>query len=101
MASSVKLTDIVKGFEGTATGEFSAWLKKFELACKLKSVKSNLESILPMFLEGSAFAVYDQLPEDVTGDYEKLKQALLAAFCEDKFSAYRLLRSGGYWKVSL
>ena len=89
--SAVKLTDVVKVFEGT--GDFASWLKKFQLACKLRKVKDDeMATTLPMFLESQAFDVYDQLDEGTASDYDRLKAALLSAFCVNSFGAYEQLK---------
>ena len=53
-----KIQDVVRSFDGC--GNIETWLKKLKLVAKLKEVK-KLESFLPLFLEGDAFSVYDEL----------------------------------------
>ena len=65
---------------------------------KLQKI-TDLESFLPLFLAGPAFAVYKQLPESDKEDYGKLKAALLTAFGINCYTAYdelqkRVLRDG-------
>ena len=67
------------------------WLKKLKLVAKLKEVK-KLESFLPLFLEGDAFSVYDELSETSKDSSEKMEQALLNAFAQNRYSAYDSFR---------
>lgn len=85
--SSVRFSDLIKQYDGN--GDFSEWLKKLELVCKLQKVK-DLESVIPLFLSGGAFAVYDGLSEDVKKNYVSLTQALQQAFSVNSFQAYEL-----------
>lgn len=89
MADRVKLTDVIRAYDGT--GDFSAWVSKFRLACELREILDGKHKLLPMFLEGSAFAVYKQLPQNKRDDFNLLVKALTAAFSEDCFSAYSAL----------
>ena len=97
MANQVKLTDVVRSFSGDR--DFAEWVSKFELACELRNMNDGRHKLLPMFLEGSAFAVYKQLPAPKRDDYIQLRDALIRSFSEDCFTAYgslqgRILRSG-------
>ena len=48
----------------------------------------DFEKVLPLFLTGEAFAVYDGLAMKDKNDYEALKASLTKAFSLNKFSAY-------------
>ena len=85
----VSLGDLLTKYSSRAqSGDFSAWLKRLELVAKLKGLEDDLVSVLPLFLEGDAFAVYDQLEGSVKVDYEKVKAALTDDFSEDFYAAY-------------
>lgn len=88
---AVKLSDLIKSYEGVPSGDFSVWVDKLELVAKLQKV-TDLTTFLPLFLSGAAFSVYKQLSEEVQKDFDKLKGALLTAFSENSFSAYDQLR---------
>ena len=89
---SVKVSDLVKPYvDSNKSGDFSDWCEKLELVAGLQKI-SDLQSFLPLFLEGPAFAVYKQLGSTVQGDYEQLKEALLLAFGQNSFSAYEQLK---------
>lgn len=89
---AVRLTDIVKNFVDTETsGDVSEWLDKLELVAKLQDV-SCLETFVPLFLSGSAFAVYKQLSDEEKGQYDLVKSRLIQAFGVNKFVAYEQLQ---------
>ena len=79
-----KIQDVVRSFDGC--GNIETWLKKLKLVAKLKEVK-KLESFLPLFLDGDAFSVYDELSETSKDSSEKIEQALLNAFAQNRYSA--------------
>ena len=84
-----KIQDVTRSFDGS--GNVENWIKKIRLVAKLKEVK-KLESFLPLFLEGDAFAVYDELSEESKGSIQKIEQALLSAFAQNRYSAYDTFR---------
>ena len=71
---------------------------------KLKEVK-KLESFLPLFLNGDAFSVYDELSETSKDSSEKIEQALLNAFAQNRYSASGsgsgLYSGGSLWSIVL
>ena len=77
-------------------GDVSVWLKQAHLAKSLLKLK-NLAVVIPLFLDGPAFAVYDQLKEEEKGDADKIKLALRTAFACDKFLTYDEFRNR-QWK---
>lgn len=58
---------------------------------QLLNIKDKLR-FLPLFLLGSAFAVYQQLSEETKADYNRLMEELTAAFSCDDFVTYEQLR---------
>ena len=65
----------------------SVWLKQAHLAKSLLKLK-DLAIVIPLFLDGPAFAVYDQLKEEEKRDADKIELALRTVFACDKFLAY-------------
>ncbi|QQP38158.1 Uncharacterized protein FKW44_018657 [Caligus rogercresseyi] len=59
--TSLKIVDVLTRFNGT--GEVEIWIKQAELAKTLLGIE-DLATIIPLFLDGKAFAVYDQLDEE-------------------------------------
>ena len=98
--ANVKLTDIVRKYVDCDTsGDFADWIERLELVAALQKTEDSLASILPLLLDGPAFAVYKQMPEDTRKDYEKVKKGILTAFGVDCYAAYeefrnRVLREG-------
>ena len=88
--ASVKMQDVVKNFDGK--GDVTEWLKKLKLVCEMQKVK-DVSHILPLFLEGAAFSVYDQLSDWKKRDATEIKQALIDAFSIDCFTAYEIFQS--------
>ena len=85
---AVKVSDLMKPFKDVEkSGDFSEWCSKLELVARLQNI-TKLKSFMPLFLHGSAFAVYKQLTTDVQGDYKKLKSELMLAFGVNSFCAY-------------
>ena len=79
--------EMLRCFDGSGSVEVSTWIKKVELVARLKKV-GKLEDFLPLYLEGAAFAIYDQLSEEDKASAECIKQALLSAFSQNAFAAY-------------
>ena len=84
---SVKCSDLVRQFDGA--GDFMEWIQKLELVAKLQNIK-DLTSFLPLFLSGSAFAVYQSLPQTDKDDYTIVRKTLTNAFSMCQFKAYEV-----------
>ena len=83
---------MIKCYEDSNTsGEFSTWISKLELVAKLQNIDDKT-AFVPLFLNGPAFALYEQLNDTVKKDYTKLKKELMTAFSMNCYSAYGLLR---------
>ena len=67
---SLKVTDVLNRFNGD--GDVSVWLKQVHLAKSLLKL-NNLAVVIPLFLDGPAFAVYDQLKEEEKRDVDKIE----------------------------
>ena len=57
------------------------------LAARLRKI-DDLATVIPLFLDGAAFAVYKQLCKEEQEDADRIADALLAAFGVDAFQAY-------------
>ena len=89
---SVKVSDLIRPYEDQAvSGDFTEWLEKLELVAKLQKVGEK-KSFLPLFLVGPAFAVYQQLSDEVKNSYSRLREELTLAFGVDSFRAYEMLQ---------
>ena len=67
-----------------------AWLKKVRLVARLQMV-DDVASLLPLYLEGDALALYMEMPEKDQQDISKIEARLKEAFTDGAFSAYRKL----------
>ncbi len=92
MTASIKISDVVSRFSGEGDDvSISAWLEKVELTAKLLKIE-QVETVIPLFLEGQAFEVYQGLPESVKGSAKSLKQELVKAFGVSPFQAFETLK---------
>ena len=78
--------------EYSGEGDVSEWIEKLVLVCELRKV-TELTTLVPLRLTGSAFAVYQQLPREKKGKFEEVKKSLLAAFAVNSFTAYEQFAS--------
>ena len=85
----VNFNECIKSFDGSS--DVSAWLKKIELVARIKNIK-DVASLIPLYLEGPAFSVYDQMKESDQTDVDKIKSTLRNAFGLNKFAAYDAFR---------
>jgi len=90
--SEVRLHDVVKRFSGGSGEDVAVWLRQLKLVAKLRKI-ADLSAVLPLFLDGAAFAVYEQLEEEAQGDASKIEAALVTAFGTDAFQAYEEFRA--------
>lgn len=89
--ANVRLHDVVKRFCGVGE-DVAVWLRQLRLVAKLQKI-DDLAMVLPLFLDGAAFAVYEQLDEDEKADASCIEAALVLAFGIDKFQAYEEFRT--------
>ena len=87
--ASIRISDVVKPFSGE--GDVTVWLKKLKMVAKSRKVE-ELATLIPLFLEGPAYTVFDQMEETDKENEEKIEKVLLEAFSINKFHAYDLLR---------
>lgn len=80
---------MLKSFDGSV--DVATWLKKVKLVAQLKKV-DDIAALIPLYLEGPAFAVFDQLSATDQKDADIIEQTLLSAFALNQFSAFDVLR---------
>ena len=80
----------MKVFDGT--GDVDAWLRKTRLTAKMVGI-ADLATVLPLLLEGSAFAVYQHMDPVKQQNAGEIEKALLDAFSIGQFEAYEKLRT--------
>lgn len=90
MVDRVKLSgDILRPFTGE--GDVVAWLNKLKLVAKLQKIE-DVASLIPLYLEGNALAVYLEMGQRDQTDAESIEKILKTAFSESSFEAYNKLR---------
>ena len=77
--------DVIKPFSNE--GDVVAWLKKVRLVARLQ----NVDSLLPLYLEGDALALYMEMEETSQRDIEQIESQLKEAFTDNALAAYRKL----------
>ena len=83
--AGLQFKDFLQSFDGT--GDVIQWLTKVDLVARLRKIR-NVAEVIPLFLEGAAFSVYNELAEAEKRDAGCIKQALTAAFATNPFRAY-------------
>ena len=77
--------DMLRSFNGD--GDVVAWLQKVKLVAKLGGV-TDLASFLPLYLEGSALAVYLEMDERLQSDAGSIEKRLKEVYSDSDFVAY-------------
>ena len=85
--ATVRLSDLIQPFSGE--GDVVQWLDK--LALVSKRLKDTPADVLPLFLEGPAYAVYSEMPEEDKESADAIATALKEAFGLNGFLAYEQL----------
>ena len=83
------LNNMIKPFCGE--GDVVAWIKKVELVAKLQKIE-DVATVIPLFLEGDALALYLEMNERDQEDADKIRNKLKKAFAEGPFEAYEKLK---------
>ena len=90
-----RIANVLTPFNGD--GDITAWLNKVELVTKITKKKADvaasLASIIPLYLEGGALAVYLELTEEEQSDAEKIKAALTKVYSDSVFTAFSKLKA--------
>ncbi len=86
--AGIHLSDVIRPFSGGT--EVLQWIEKLEIVAALREI-ADVAKLLPLFLEGPAFAVYQELHKDKKNDLKEIKQALIDAFSLNPFRAYEQL----------
>ena len=81
-------SDILKSFSGE--GDVVVCLKKVRLVARFQYV-DDITSLLPLYLEGDAVALYMEMKEEDQNDISLIEARLKAAFTDGAFTAYRKL----------
>jgi hypothetical protein len=83
--NNLKVSDLLRAFNGE--GDVIQWLTKIELVAELKGAK-DLSQLLPLFLEGPAFAVYNEMSDVGKKSATEIVKVLTETFSLNPFVAY-------------
>ena len=90
----IKVTsDMIRPFTGE--GDVVAWIQKVKLVARLGKV-TDLASFMPLYLEGSALAVYLEMSEKHQQDAQQIENRLKEVYTDGPFLAYAKL-AGTKW----
>lgn len=89
MSAREDLRNTVSPFDGS--GDVSVWMRKVKLVAKIKKIK-ELADFIPLYLDGQAFCVYDEMSDGDKEDGTKIEAALRAAFEVDRYTAFERLQ---------
>ena len=83
--ANIRVSDIVQPYAGE--GDVVQWLDKLTLVVK-RLKNTSVADVLPLFLDGPAYAVYSEMPEADKKDSNLVAAALKEAFGLNSFLAY-------------
>lgn len=86
---SFRVTDIIPRFDGST--DVVLWLEKVDLACEVQSI-SNVAALIPLFLEGAAFDVYQQMDSTDKTKKNSISAKLREAFGLTPAHAFALFK---------
>ena len=87
--AGMRISDFVQPYSGEA--DVVQWLDKLHHVCR--RMKECVADVLPLFLEGPAYAVYSEMSDDKKDDANAIAAVLKEAFGLDGFRAYEQLTS--------
>lgn len=87
--ANTKIFKFVQPFNGE--GDVVQWLDKLTLVCT--RLKEDQAEVLPMLLEGAAFAVFSEMPDSKKNDGEAISTVLKGAYGISSISAFEQLMS--------
>jgi len=85
-APMMRLRDGIGSYDGT--GDVASWILQLEEIAVSQGV-DHLERHVPCLLAKGAYAVYSGIPAGEKRSWDKVKEALLAAFSPDRISFIR------------
>ena len=76
----------------TGEGDLIKWLEKLKMVAKLQKIE-DVVTLLPLYLEGEALTIYQQMRDEDKEDLALVEQRLKLAFAEGPFEALGKLSS--------
>lgn len=96
----LKLGDIVSKFSGGPHEDLEQWFDKLTVSVELMlegetgvDVSKKLTKLMPLFLDGAAYATWKQLSTSQKESLEEIKNALRRVFGKTKAAAWREVKS--------
>lgn len=86
----MKLFKSLGKFNGS--GNVDQWLNKFDVAMEIDEINEKRHNYLIMLLDGPAFDVWQEMPEEKKKDVKKIKEELQRVFGTSRLSAWRLVK---------
>ena len=88
------LLEVIPRFDGKST-PIREWRTKFEIIAGCQGISNPKEwaNIMPLFLEGAVFKIYENIDEKQRS-YEQVMSILTKAFDVDEFGAFEQLQLG-------
>lgn len=84
------LIKLVSRFDGSS--DVVVWLDRLQMLCDVQGVKTDMNEIIPLFLDGAAYECFAQMSDDIKSNGHSIKKALRRAFGMDPFEAFEKLR---------
>lgn len=82
---------MIRSFDGSGDVDVGTWFAKLKLVARLKNIQ-DLSALIPLYLDGAAFAVYDQMNDEGKKKAEDIEKTMVGAFAQDAFGAYDTFR---------
>ena len=98
--TTLKLVDALRCFRGEANEDLELWLDRFRVALDVtgkwssdKDRDAEMARLMPLFLEGRAYATWKRLTDAEKNDLGKVKTALRRVYGLSKAAAWRKIKS--------
>lgn len=95
MMNGLKLSEVISRFTGEDGADIVTWVKKFQMVAQAKEL-GDIATLMPLFLDGSAYAVYEEMAPGDKKSVDKIEATLFKAFALDPFRAYEQLTTRTY-----
>jgi hypothetical protein len=93
VSGAIRLQDVIQRFSGEKPGEeITVWIRQVRLVARLQNL-GDLCAVVPLFLDGPALAVYEQMSSADQEDIDKIFGCLKKAFSIDIFEAFQQFKS--------
>ena len=98
--ATVKLVEVVKRFGGKEDEDLDLWFDRFKVAMDITTTldtdgkkEEEMARLMPLFLEGSAYMTWKQIPEKERKNLSAVKKELKRVFGRSKLSSWQQLKN--------